>query len=84
MLGCFVPLHKCIDNAIHSAAGMELREECSRIMSEQGHDEPTGRAKITHGYNLPAKWVLHTMNCPLKVICLTFRGRFMNFDTHSS
>ena len=61
MLGCFVPLHKCIDNAIHSAAGMELREECSRIMSEQGHDEPTGKAKITHGYNLPAKWVLHTV-----------------------
>lgn len=46
---------------IHSAAGMELREECSRIMRLQGHDEPVGRAKITSGYNLPAKWVLHTV-----------------------
>ncbi|WP_300503226.1 protein-ADP-ribose hydrolase [uncultured Duncaniella sp.] len=61
MLGCFVPLHKCIDNAIHSAAGMELRHECDRIMHEQGHDEPTGKAKITPGYNLPAKWVIHTV-----------------------
>lgn len=61
MLGCFVPLHKCIDNAIHSAAGMELREECNRIMQKQGHPEPTGHAKITPGYNLPAKWVIHTV-----------------------
>lgn len=61
MLGCFVPLHKCIDNAIHSAAGMELREECAHIMHAQGHDEPTGKAKITRGYNLPAKWVIHTV-----------------------
>ncbi len=61
MLGCFVPLHKCIDNAIHSAAGMELREECEHIMRHQGHEEPTGQAKITHGYNLPAKWVIHTV-----------------------
>ena len=61
MLGCFVPLHKCIDNAIHSAAGMELRLECARIMSCQGHEEPTGHAKITRGYNLPAKWVIHTV-----------------------
>ena len=61
MLGCFVPLHRCIDNAIHSAAGMELREECERIMQHQGCDEPTGKAKITHGYNLPAKWVIHTV-----------------------
>lgn len=61
MLGCFVPLHRCIDNAIHSAAGMELREECDRIMRAQGHGEPTGKAKITRGYNLPAKWVIHTV-----------------------
>ncbi len=61
MLGCFVPLHRCIDNAIHSAAGMELREECERLMHEQGHEEPTGSAKITRGYNLPAKWVIHTV-----------------------
>ncbi len=61
MLGCFVPLHKCIDNAIHSAAGIELRLECKEIMRQQGHDEPTGKAKITRGYNLPAKWVIHTV-----------------------
>ncbi len=61
MLGCFIPLHRCIDNAIHSAAGMQLREECASIMRAQGHDEPTGHAKITHGYNLPAKWVIHTV-----------------------
>lgn len=61
MLGCFIPLHRCIDNAIHSAAGMQLREECDHIMHDQGHDEPTGEAKITRGYNLPAKWVIHTV-----------------------
>ncbi len=61
LLGCFIPLHRCIDNAIHSAAGMQLREECSSIMHAQGHEEPTGKAKITHGYNLPAKWVIHTV-----------------------
>ena len=61
MLGCFIPHHKCIDNAIHSAAGLELREECNRIMQVQGHEEPTGQAKITHGYNLPAHWIIHTV-----------------------
>ncbi len=61
MLGCFVPMHRCIDNAIHSAAGMQLRSECAHIMQAQGHEEPTGKAKITHGYNLPAKWVIHTV-----------------------
>ncbi len=61
MLGCFIPMHRCIDNAIHSAAGMQLREECAHIMHERGHEEPTGKAKITHGYNLPAKWVIHTV-----------------------
>lgn len=61
MLGCFVPCHGCIDNAIHSAAGIQLRNECAEIMDRQGHEEPTGRAKITKGYNLPAKHVLHTV-----------------------
>ncbi|MGN0940163.1 MAG: protein-ADP-ribose hydrolase [Selenomonadaceae bacterium] len=61
MLGCFVPCHGCIDNAIHSAAGLELREECAEIMKRQGHEEPTGRAKITAGYNLPTKHVIHTV-----------------------
>jgi O-acetyl-ADP-ribose deacetylase (regulator of RNase III) len=61
MLGCFVPCHACIDNAIHSAAGLQLRDECMDLMRAQGHEEPTGRAKITKGYNLPAKYVLHTV-----------------------
>lgn len=61
LLGCFVPCHGCIDNAIHSAAGMQLRNACAEIMESQGHEEPTGKAKITRGYNLPAKHVLHTV-----------------------
>ena len=61
MLGCFHPLHGCIDNAIHSAAGVQLREECHRLMQQQGHLEPTGTAKITKAYNLPCKHVIHTV-----------------------
>ena len=61
LLGCFRPGHNCIDNVIHSAAGLQLREECAEIMRRQGHEEPTGQAKITGGYNLPAKYVLHTV-----------------------
>ena len=58
-LGCFVPMHKCIDNAIHSAAGLQLRWECNNIL--QGDEIATGGAIITPGYNLPAKWVIHTV-----------------------
>ena len=61
MLGCFYPLHRCIDNAIHSAAGVQLREECHQLMLRQGHEEPTGQAKITKAYNLPCKYVIHTV-----------------------
>ncbi|MEZ5072509.1 MAG: protein-ADP-ribose hydrolase [Bacteroidales bacterium] len=61
LLGCFVPMHGCIDNVIHSAAGVQLRAECDRIMREQGEEEAVGRAKITPGYNLPAAHVLHTV-----------------------
>jgi O-acetyl-ADP-ribose deacetylase (regulator of RNase III) len=61
LLGCFVPCHACIDNAIHTFAGVQLRLECAGIMSAQGHPEPTGRAKITAAYNLPCKHVLHTV-----------------------
>ena len=61
LLGCVRPGHNCIDNVIHSAAGLQLREECASIMRAQGHEEPTGQAKITKGYNLPAKHVLHTV-----------------------
>ena len=59
MLGCFVPMHRCIDNAIHSAAGVQLRLACEEMM--QGTEEPTGSARITPGFNLPAKFVLHTV-----------------------
>ena len=59
MLGCFSPLHACIDNCIHSAAGVQLREECEAIM--QGGLLPTSEAVITQGYNLPAKHVIHTV-----------------------
>ena len=61
MLGCFHPLHKCIDNAIHSAAGVQLREKCYQLMLQQGHEESTGQAKITKAYNLPCRYVIHTV-----------------------
>lgn len=61
MLGCFSPLHGCIDNIIHTMAGVELREQCYQIMKAQGTAEPAGRAKITPGCNLPAGFVLHTV-----------------------
>lgn len=61
LLGCFAPCHGCIDNAIHSAAGLQLRDECNRIMEQQCRPEPTGQAKLTGGYNLPARYVLHTV-----------------------
>lgn len=58
-LGCWNPLHACIDNAIHSAAGLQLRQECNNIL--QGGEIATGGAIITPGYNLPAKYVIHTV-----------------------
>ena len=61
LLGCFIPHHRCIDNAIHTQAGLQLRRECDEIMKEQGTFEKTGQAKITAGYSLPAKHVIHTV-----------------------
>ena len=61
MLGCFQPLHNCIDNCIHTYAGLRLRNKCAEIMQKQGHEEPTGQAKITPAYNLPCKYVIHTV-----------------------
>ncbi len=61
MLGCFCPNHGCIDNAIHTFAGVQLRKECAEIMKAQGKEEATGQAKITGAYNLPCKYVLHTV-----------------------
>lgn len=59
--GCFHPLHCCIDNMIHSRSGIQLRLLCDEIMNRQGHEEPTGRAKITPAFNLPCKYILHTV-----------------------
>lgn len=61
MLGCFVPCHGCIDNAIHTYAGVQLRLVCAELMGAEGHEEPTGQAKITPAYNLPCQYVLHTV-----------------------
>lgn len=61
MLGCFQPCHACIDNAIHTFAGVQLRLECAEIMQNQGHEELTGQAKITSAYDLPCDYVLHTV-----------------------
>ena len=61
LTGCYVPCHSCIDNCIHTCAGVQLRQECAAIMREQGREEETGKAKITRAYNLPCRYVLHTV-----------------------
>ena len=61
MTGCYIPNHRCIDNAIHTYAGVELRLACAKLMEQQGYPEPTGQAKITPAFNLPCRYVLHTV-----------------------
>ena len=61
MTGCYQPCHNCIDNCIHTYAGIRLRNYCAGIMGQQGFEEPTGQAKITPAFNLPCKYVLHTV-----------------------
>lgn len=61
MMGCFVPCHGCIDNAIHTFAGVQLRLACAELMHQQGHEEETGKAKITPAFNLPCRYILHTV-----------------------
>lgn len=61
MTGCYQPCHNCIDNCIHTFAGIRLRLKCAEIMKAQGHEEPTGTAKITPAYNLPCDYVIHTV-----------------------
>ncbi len=61
LTGCYIPNHRCIDNCIHSYSGIQLRMECSAIMNQQGHEEPAGKAKITKAYNLPCRYILHTV-----------------------
>lgn len=74
MLGCFVPRHHCIDNAIHTFAGMQLRQDCAKLMAEQNGPEPTGQAKMTKAYNLPCQYVLHTVG-PIVYHHVTKRDR---------
>lgn len=73
MLGCFCPNHGCIDNAIHTFAGVQLRLACADLMKRQGHEEETGKAKITPAFNLPCDYVIHTVG-PI------IRGRLTNKD----
>ena len=61
MTGCYRPCHACIDNCIHTFSGIQLRQKCAEIMAEQGYPEPTGQAKITPAYNLPSRFVIHTV-----------------------
>lgn len=61
LLGCFQPLHNCLDNLIHTKSGIQLRLYCNQLMEKQGHEEPVGKAKITPGFNLPCKYVIHTV-----------------------
>lgn len=61
LTGCYIPNHRCIDNAIHTFAGVQLRQACAQLMEQQGYPEPTGQAKITPAFNLPCRYVLHTV-----------------------
>lgn len=61
MTGCYVPNHHCIDNCIHTFSGVQLRLVCANLMQQQGYAEPTGQAKITPAYNLPCRYILHTV-----------------------
>ena len=70
MIGCYIPNHRCIDNAIHTYAGVELRLACEELMDQQGYPEPTGQAKITPAFNLPCRYVLHTVG-PIINGCVT-------------
>lgn len=83
MLGCFVPCHGCIDNAIHTYAGVQLRLECAKIMRQQGYPEPTGKAKMTAAYNLPCNYILHTVG-PIINGKLTDRNRDMLAECYRS
>ncbi|MFC0015396.1 MULTISPECIES: protein-ADP-ribose hydrolase [Allobacillus] len=61
LLGCTQANHDCIDNIIHTRAGVQLRLACDEIMTEQGRMEAAGKAKLTDSYNLPSSYVIHTV-----------------------
>ena len=75
MTGCYIPCHSCIDNCIHTYAGVQLRLDCAKLIARQGYVEPTGQAKITKAYNLPCDYVLHTVGP-------TIQGRVTAEDEH--
>ena len=83
LLGCFCPGHGCVDNAIHSYAGVQLRLACAELMEAQGHPEPTGRAKLTPAFNLPCRYVLHTVG-PIVTGAVTARDRRLLGDCYRS
>ena len=74
MLGCFHPLHNCIDNCIHTYSGLQQRNACYELMQKQGYEEPTGQAKITPAFNLPCRYVIHTVG-PIVNVSLTEEHR---------
>ena len=76
LLGCFAPLHACIDNCIHTFAGIQLRLACNEIMQKQGHEEGTGLCKITPAFNLPSRYVLHTVG-PIITTVVSAREKLM-------
>ncbi len=61
LTGCYIPNHGCIDNAIQTYAGVELRLACEELIKKQGYPEPTGQAKLTPAFNLPCHYILHTV-----------------------
>lgn len=61
LLGCFSPLHMCVDNAIHSFAGLQVRRDLIPLMKKQNNFEANGKVKVTKGYNLPSKYIFHTV-----------------------
>ena len=92
MTGCYIPNHRCIDNAIHTYAGVELRRACAELMEKQGYPEPTGQAKITPAYNLPCKYVLHTVGpiihgrvtwCDQELLASCYRSCLELAEAHS-
>ena len=83
MTGCYVPCHRCIDNCIHTYAGVQLRRHCADLMRMQGHEEPAGSAKITPGYNLPCRYILHTVG-PIITGPLTRRDKELLASCYSS
>ena len=83
MTGCYLPCHSCIDNCIHTFAGVQLRKVCSDIMEKQGCEEPTGKAKITRAFNLPCDYVIHTVG-PIVRGKVSARDRLLLYSCYKS